>query len=449
MRFKTSCFSHQLEGFEYAKIHPKFLLGDEQGLGKTKQAIDIAVYRKYSSNVRKCLIVCCVNSTKYNWYDEIEIHSFEGATLIDGSTTQRIDKIEEWRRNGDYFGIINVEALRQEDIINILKNVPMVILDEAHKCKNPNSKQGKAIHKFSAKYRIALTGTPIQNKALDVYNILRWLGVENRNFFAFRNRYCIMGQFRNVVGYKNLREINEKLNSVMLRRLKNDVLDLPPKVYKTEFVELTEEQMFLYRQNKESVLERLRRGIDIPSNPLTLLMDMRKVVGGLLTKSNPKLDRLKELLADIKEEGKKVIIFSNYKEITSMVCDEISMFRPLVIDGDVDVKDRQERVRDFQNAEGFKVILGTIGAMGTGLTLNTAEYVIFFDKNYNPSENEQAEDRSHRIGTKNTVNVITLVAKNTVDERVERLLRDKKEVIDYIVDGAIDNSKMFKYIMEG
>lgn len=447
MEFKTECYKHQLEAYNYGMCNDRFILADEQGLGKTKQSIDIAVGRKFKNGVKKCLIICGVNSTKYNWEKEIEIHSYENSIIIDGTKIKRLEALKEWRDNNSYFGIINIEALRQEDILQALRDISpqMIILDEIHKCKNPQSKQGKAIHLLNAKYKIGLTGTPIQNKVIDVYNPLRWIGAERRNFFVFRNRYCILGHFKNIVGYKNLSEIHSILNKNMLRRLKSEVLDLPPKIYKTEYVELSNKQRFLYRQNKESILEMLNLGINIPDNPLTLLMTLRKITGGLLTEDNPKLDRLQEIVSDISEEGKKVIIFSNYKEVTNKIKAELEAknHRVLYIDGDVDIKTRQSLVERFQNSKDNNIIIGTIGAMGTGLTLNKAEYVIFYDKNYNPSENEQAEDRSHRIGTANKVNIITLVAKASVDERIERLLSEKKKVITEVVDGkvAYNNNK--------
>lgn len=442
MEFKTKCYEHQMEAFNYGMSHDKFILADEQGLGKTKQSIDIAVGRKIINDVRKCLIVCGVNSTKYNWEKEIEIHSYESVKMIDGSKAKRIKAIEEWNSNNAYFGIINIEALRQDDIILALRDVgiDMVIVDEIHKCKNPQSKQGKAIHLLNAKYRIGLTGTPIQNKILDVYNILKWVGAESRNFYVFRNRYCKLGPFKNIIGYQNLPEIHAKINKVMLRRLKKDVLDLPPKIYKTHYVELSTRQKFLYRQSKASILEMLNMGINIPDNPLTLLMMLRKITAGLLTDENPKLDRLKEILEDIEPE-KKVIIFSNYKEVTLKIREELdkSFGGVLYIDGDTPIKERQNIVDKFQTTTNHNIIIGTIGAMGTGLTLNKAEYVVFFDKNYNASENEQAEDRSHRIGTKNNVNIISLVTKNSIDERIEALLKEKKKIIDFVVDGEMDS----------
>lgn len=456
MEFKTNCYSHQLEGFKYGMNNHKFILGDEQGLGKTKQSIDIAVGRKLYSNVKKCLIICGVNSTKYNWEKEIVVHSDEKSIIIDGTKAKRIKLIDEWKDSDIYFGIINIEALRQDDILNKLLEIDinMIILDEIHKCKNAMSKQGKAIHKIKADYKIGLTGTPIQNKMIDVYNPLVWIGAEKRNFYVFRSRYCILGRFREIIGYKNLEEINRILNRNMLRRLKRDVLDLPPKLYKTEYVALTDKQKFLYRQSRESILKMIEEGINVPDNPLTLLLTLRKVTGGLLTEDNPKLDRLLEILEDIEEEDKKVIIFSNFKEVTAKVYESISKkFKGKVeyIDGDVDLKARERAVESFQAGSGFKVILGTIGAMGTGLTLNKAEYVIFFDKHYNPAENEQAEDRSHRIGTENSVNIISLVTKNTVDERIENLLIEKKKIINEVVDGNVrlkSNKDVLNYLLE-
>lgn len=456
MEFKTECYGHQFEGFNYGMNNKKFILGDEQGLGKTKQSIDIAIGRKIHNNIEKCLIVCGVNSTKYNWEEEVKIHSFEESIVIDGNKNKKLQMIEEWKNSNIYFGIINIESLRIVEILVALRQlgIEMIIIDEIHKCKNPMSKQGQAIHLLPSEYRIGLTGTPIQNKVIDVFNLLKWVGVERRNFYAFRNRYCILGPFKNIIGHKNLGELNAILNSCMLRRLKDEVLDLPPKIYKNEYVELTSKQRVLYRQNRESLLEMIRMGLNIPDNPLTILDMLRKVTGGLLTEDNPKLDRVEELLEDIKEEDRKVIIFSNYKQVTLKIRDRLNNKYGkdvLYIDGDVEGEERQQIVNEFQKDNKFKIIIGTVGAMGTGLTLNTAEYVIFFDKAYNPADNEQAEDRSHRIGTRNSVNIISLITKNTIDERIESLLVEKKKVIDKVVDGEFkfkSNRDVLNYLLD-
>ena len=232
--FKTKPFPHQIEAFNVGNKCTDLLLADDQGLGKTKESIDIAVSRK--EEIGKCLIVCGVNSVKYNWSEEIKIHSDESSIVIDGKTVdKRLSQIREWIYGNDYFGIINIESLRNEKIMDLIydscKNeiIGAVIVDEIHKAKNGMCSQGRSVRNLNCKVRIGLSGTPM-NKAEDLWNILTWLRVEKRSFYSFRNRYCIMGGYGGykVVGHKNLDELNDELNKVMLRRKKEEVLDLPP-----------------------------------------------------------------------------------------------------------------------------------------------------------------------------------------------------------------------------
>ena len=148
-----------------------------------------------------------------------------------------------------YFIIINIEALRTDSILAKLKEliskdeIGMVIFDEFHKVKNPESKQGKAFLQLQPFTRMAMTGTPLMNSPLDLYSVLHWLGLEQHNYYQYKNHYCIVGDYKEIIGYKNLVELHTILDSVMLRRKKADVLDLPPKIHTTEVVEMYPEQL--------------------------------------------------------------------------------------------------------------------------------------------------------------------------------------------------------------
>lgn len=438
---KSKLFPHQEEALIYSRDRNKFLICDDMGLGKTLESLAIAIEKKGQKNLPRCLILCGVNATKYNWDEEVKRHTYEKSIIIDGTKKKRMELLNKWNDSDIFFGIINVEAIRQMDVLEYLldMNIPMIILDEIHKCKNSQSKIGKIIHLFQATYKIGLTGTPIQNQIIDVFNLLKWIGAEKRNYFVFRNRYCILDELfkSQIIGYRNTQEIHKNLNLHMIRRLKGDVIDLPSKIYTKEYVEITASQKKIYKQNKEAILEMMRQQIDIPDNPLTLLITLRKITGGLLTKENPKMDRLIELVEELKVRGKKVVIFSCYKEIINSIKLELKSYNIKSITGETKIALRQEMINQFQEAKGFNILCGTIGAMGTGITLNTAEYVIFFDKDYSPSNNSQAEDRLHRIGQVNRVNIITLVTKKTIDEGIEAMLNYKRKNIQEVVDGKL------------
>lgn len=483
--FKTEPFKHQIEGFRYGLQHDKFLLADEQGLGKTKQAIDVAVHRKKLNGFKHCLIVCGVNSLKWNWMKEVAIHSDESAHVLgsrvntkgkmkDGSLKDRLQDLQEGR--DEFFLITNIESLRkpktkkkvgnkyqkiklsktQETQLAIIEEIEklteegtigMVIFDEIHKAKNAQSQQGKAIHHLKSHYKMALTGTPLMNQPIDLYNILKWLGEERRSFYAFRNRYCEMGGFGGyeIIGYKNLKELQDRLSKVMLRRKKDEVLDLPPKIHSTEYVEMTAKQKQLYNDVLRGVRENITE-IKLSPNPLAQLTRLRQATAhaNILNASvsdSAKFDRMKEMIEELAESGKKAIVFSNWTEVTDRAVAELQEYNPAVITGQT--KDRQSQVEKFQNDASCKVIVGTIAAMGTGLTLTAASTVIFLDKPWNPANTVQAEDRAHRIGTEGTVNIVTLVAKDTIDERIEEIIYEKAEMAQALVEGDDDILQKF------
>lgn len=283
--FKTAPLPHQIEAFNYGMEKNSLLIGDEQGLGKTKESIDICVARK--KELIKTLIVCGVNSVKYNWEKEIQIHSNEGCVMVDGKTMDvRVQQLNDWYRGSSYFGVINIESLRNEKIQDALYlgikdgYIGAIIVDEIHKAKNGGSQQGKALRFLKAPVKIGLSGTPM-NKAEDLWNILTWLGVERRSFYSFRNAYCTMGGFGGykVIGYKNLDSLNAELNTVMLRRKKEEVLDLPPKLYSTEYVELTTAQKKQYRDIKNGIVADMEN-ILASVNPLNCTLRLRQLTSG-------------------------------------------------------------------------------------------------------------------------------------------------------------------------
>lgn len=171
-------------------------------------------------------------------------------------------------------------------------------------------------------------------------------------------------------------------------------------------------------------------------NPLSCTLRLRQLTGGLFTDDNPKLERIKDMLTEeIIPNGYKAIIFSQWEQIANLYNEALQEYNPVYIVGKVSPEDRQKEVERFQTDPNCKLAIGTIGAMGTGLTLNKASYVFFIDKLWNSGENAQAEDRAHRIGTAGTVNVISMVAKGSVDEGVEEYLLENQDLFDRVVDG--------------
>lgn len=461
--FKTQPFAHQIDGIRFGLTKKKFLLCDEQGLGKTKQIIDLAECLQ----AKKVLIVCGVNSLKYNWQNEIETHSNDKGWVIgtrfrkngnrfEGTTQDKLNDF--YNLPNCKFLITNIETLRggakkvsktqysfpiAEKIVELCKagEIDMIAFDECHKCKDSTSLQGRAMLLTSAKYMVAMSGTPLMNNPLDLYFPLKWLGYETHSFYQFKQHYCTLGGYSGseVTGYKNLEEIRALMDKVMIRRLKMEVLDLPEKIHSTEYVEMTAKQKIIYNEVLNGIKSEIYK-MKFSNNPLSMLIRLRQATGytGILSdtvRESAKLDRMSEIVEELAENNSKCIIFSNWSQMAEIAKETLKKYKPAYITGDTKSEDRMNEVNRFQNDPNCKVIIGTIGAMGTGLTLTAAQTVIFLDSPWNRALKDQCEDRAHRIGTTGTVNIITLCCKDTIDERIEDIVYKKGIISDMLVDG--------------
>ena len=477
-KFKTDCYKHQIEGFKYGMMHDRWLLGDDQGLGKTKQVIDIAMAKKQFYNFSHCLIVCGVNGLKWNWQNEIAKHSDETGYILGqrvrkktgevyiGSNKDKLNDLEHLDEIKSYFIITNVETLRDDDIVDwIVKwlhsetacKINMIAADECHKMKNPSSQQGKGFIKLDADVRIALTGTPLMNSPLDLYIILRWLGFEKHAFYSFKNYYAIYGGYGGyqIVGYKHLDELEDQLQSIMLRRLKKNVLDLPEKTYVDDYVDMTAKQSVIYKEIKAEIKSNIDM-ISVAPNPLAEMIRLRQATGytGILSsqiQESAKLDRMMELIADARENGQQVVVFSNWSQITNEVCNRIhGNYTYVSITGDTKDTDRQKNVEAFQDGRA-EIIIGTTAAMGTGLTLTAGRVIIMLDEPWSMALREQAVDRCHRIGQNNNVTIYTIMCKGTIDEKIHKLVYEKGKMSDRIVDNSgniIDKRELVDYLLD-
>lgn len=463
--FKTEPYEHQREGFLYGLNHHKWFLGDEQGLGKTKQVIDIACALKEKEHYKHCLIICGVNSLKWNWQREVSIHSNEESHIIGQRIKKRTgeivigsskDKIYDLKNLDDisaYFLITNVESLRNADIsaelVSLIskRKIELVAVDEIHKCKDPSSQQGKALLKIQPEYRIAMTGTPLLNSPFDLFIILKWLGYESHSFYQFKQYYGVFGGYGGyeVIGYRHTDELQDKLDTIMLRRLKDDVLDLPDKVYIDELVDMLPKQAVVYKEVNAEIKSNIDM-IEIAPNPLAEMIRLRQATGytGILSSGigcSAKLDRMEELVEESVLNNRQVVIFSNWTTITDEVYNRLSQNYSLsVITGDTKDEDRQQQVQKFQDGKS-KVIIGTTGAMGTGITLTAGTVVIFLDHPWTRALYDQAVDRCHRIGQNSKLTIYNIMCKDTIDEKVWSIVNKKGELSDSIVDGRIIANK--------
>lgn len=477
--FKTKPFSHQLEGVEYGLKYDKWFLGDEQGLGKSKLVIDIAVARKVMYGYKHCLIVCGVNTLKWNWVNEILTHSNEYAYILGqkatrdgkikiGSMSDKLKDLTIIENDKDciqpYFIITNVESFRDKNFADTIKKlcdkgiINMCAADEMHKMKNPTSQQTKGFLKCLPNCRIGMTGTPLMNSPMDLYVILKWLGYESHAFYSFKQHYCVMGGYGGyeIVGYKNLDQLTAQVREIMLRRLKSEVLDLPEKIYVDDIVEMEGKQAVMYKEVEAGLkADYINGDIDL-TNPLSALIRLRQTTGypGILSDEiteSAKLDRMEEIVENCISNDEKVIIFSNWTQMTSVIFDKVAKYGCGVITGETADSNRQAIVNKFQSDDTLKVIVGTIGAMGTGLTLTAATTVIFVDEPWNKALFDQAVDRAHRIGQKNNITIYSIMCKDTIDERIHNLIYKKGAMSDAIIDGKVVGNKneVFDYLLNG
>lgn len=459
--FKTKPYQYQIEGVKYGIDKRHWHLGDEQGLGKTKQIIDLARYLKEMQGVEHCLVICGVASLRWNWRDEIETHSNETYKLLgfrsrkrsnklyDGGTKAKLEDLEEVP--DEFFWIINIEAFREEAIVKLLKKyhengtIGAIFIDEVHKVKNPLSAQGKGFIKVmntknKNDYRVTMSGTPLVNQPMDLFIIFKSLGYEENSYTAFKNHYCIFGGYmhREIVGYRNLQELKTRLKNIQLRRLKEDVLELPQKFPQTVYVDMYKEQEPLYKE----VLAGLQDKIDLimlSPNPLAQFTRLRQVVGtpqlvSSTVQKSAKLDKLVELVDEIASRGEQCLIFSNWAEVVQIIVDILKPYDAMgYLAKNKNLKDTEN---SFKADKNKVALVGTIKLMGTGLTFNNSNNVIFFDSPWTGADKQQCIDRCHRIGQTNDLNIYSLVCANSIDEKVEMIVRRKELLSQGIVDSG-------------
>lgn len=503
-------YQHQLDFMKWAIDRQQhgnmggFILGDTMGLGKTVEATNLAIYNRKQYDFKHCLIICCVNSAKYNWVQDIIEHTCHAETpYILGSRKRKNGSIrcdtggaEKYldlklgkmygQEDGEalpYFLILNIEALRykvgkfhvlSDIIIDMISNqqINMIVLDEIHKNASPTSQQGKELLKIKkstgcAAMWIPMTGTPITKQPTDVFTPLKLCNGHSFNsYYMWCKEFCVYGGFGGyeIVGYKNISKLKGLLESNLIRRLKEDVLDLPPKLRYTEYVENTPYQQKLYSQIEHDIIVH-KDDVMVSPNPMTKFLRLRQVngspelvdpnltVSGDYIKYNAKLKRLLELLEDAAERGEKTVVFSNWVEPLRTLYKFVSQrYKTCAFTGTMSPSDRERHKQLFVNDPNYTVLLGTIGAAGVGQTFTSARNLIFYDDPWNPSDKEQAEDRIYRIGTTQSVNIFTLVTKDTVDDRVEQILYTKEGIAKYIVDNQLDlrkNPQLFDFLIGG
>jgi SNF2 family DNA or RNA helicase len=462
LNYKTKPFPYQLDGITYGLNHDKWLLLDSPGLGKSLQTIYLAEELNAQRGLKHCLIVCGVATLRANWEKEIKKHSNKDCVIIGKKTNSKgkvkwetISKRAEQLKNkiDEFFIIINIETLRSSEVIGALKEnvneIDMIIFDEAHKAKGWSSQQGKNLLKLKDfNYKVACTGTILMNNPLDAYVPLKWIDVEKANVTTFKNQYCEFGGFGGyeIIGFKNLNLLKNELETCSLRRTK-DLLDLPPKNVINEFVELSEEHRAFYDNVKDGVKSECDKVELNSANILALTTRLRQATScpSVLTSTpiiSSKLERAIDLVDEIVGNGDKVVIMSTFKEPVYILQEALKKYNPVIGLGDLKDSEVSNNIDLFQNDEKYKVFIGTTSKVGTGITLTSARYMICIDSPWTAALQEQVEDRIHRIGSTQPVFIYRLIADNTIDVMVAKLLEKKKAISDFIVDDVSDEATM-------
>ncbi|MEG2364112.1 MAG: DEAD/DEAH box helicase [Terrisporobacter sp.] len=442
---------YQVEGYKWFKTlnHLGFsgILADEMGLGKTIQTISFLIADKN----KKTLIVT-PTSLIYNWKDEFENFAPNTKVLImHGDKNQR----EELFKTIDEYDVIltTYATLRNDSDFYEDKYFDYFIIDEAQNIKNPFAQNTEAVKNIKANNRFALTGTPIENNLVELWSIFDFL-MPGYLFTkkSFENKF-VKGKS------ENLLELKKMINPFVLRRLKKDVLEeLPEKIEKKFFVEMTKEQKTAYTALVNDINEK-RNDKEFKSDKITIFSYLTKLRQLCLDPSiliqgysggSSKIDICLDLIKENIEENHKILLFSQFtsvlKNLGQVLADSNITYS--YIDGSVSASKRVNLVNEFNEGDKNKVFLISLKAGGTGLNLTSADVVIHFDPWWNPAIEDQATDRAHRFGQKNVVEVIKLIAKGTVEEKIIKMQDDKKELISNIMSGEMNNSGLLSTLSE-
>jgi SWI/SNF-related matrix-associated actin-dependent regulator of chromatin subfamily A-like protein 1 len=416
--------SHQKEAIQKLVENKKFILADDMGLGKTTSTIIAAL----ESGSKKVLIICPA-TLKINWKREIENYSDKSVYIAEGknfSTEHDFVII-------NYDIIKNFHDTKKKGESQILDaNFDLVVVDEAHYIKNATAQRTKLINDIVKKVdRIwLLTGTPMTSRPIDYFNLLSLIDSPvAKNWMAYAIRYCQGYQFNvggrkvwNVMGASNLEELRDRTLGLTLRRLKEDVLDLPDKIITPVYLRLKsklyEEVMGDYYNWYEGNPEE-SKSLTVQFTKLT---KVRQII------ADEKIAQTIELAENIIEQNKKVIIFCNFTDSLNKIVEHFGK-AAVKVDGSMSKHERQHSVDSFQESDKIKVFVGNIKAAGVGLTLTAAEAVIMNDLSFLPSDHAQAEDRAYRYGQKNNVLVYYPIFENTIEGIIYDILNNKKQVI--------------------
>jgi SNF2 family DNA or RNA helicase len=465
-KFKTKPYAHQLTALEKSWNKENFAYFMEMGTGKTKVLIDNVAMLYDKGKIDGVLIVAPKGVVK-TWYEqELPTHlpdHIENVSVLwqpNITKTQR-EKLESLFEIETAFHILvmNVESLSTDKGVKfankfINSHKALMAIDESTTIKTPTAKRTKNIIDIgkNAKYKRIMTGSPITKNPLDLYTQCEFLDpwlLDFASYYAFRNRYAemktmhIRGRSIQVVDkFQNLGELSDIVKEFSYRVLKEDCLDLPPKVFIKRHISLTPDQKKIYEQMKEQALAVLNGKVTTTMTVLTQLMRLHQITCGYVTADDGTTqqvdsNRLNELMSILEDTDGKVIIWANYQlSVGEIIQEIIKVYGPdsyVHYYGLTPQEDRQDYIRKFQNDPKCRFIIGTPQTGGYGITLTEANTVIYYSNGYDLEKRLQSEDRAHRIGQKKTVTYIDLICEDTIDEKIVKALRDKINIASEVM----------------
>ena len=465
--FKNKPFVHQAAYLQRFWQYPTSALFAEMGTGKSFMLINNAAMLYDKGKINAMLIVA-PKGVYRNWYrSEIPKHMPEHISYKMACWNPTPRKAEKMEMDAMFNAvddmrilIMNIEAFSTEkgqQFAKVFLRVTdaFMAIDESTTIKTPTAKRTKAIVKIGkdARYRRIATGSPVTKSPLDLYSQCDFLGEDCLNYssyYAFQARYAVLVErkmathtFKQVVGYRHLDELKDKLDRFAFRVTKDECLDLPDKIYLRRDVELTSEQKKAYDQMKLMALSVLDEGLVSTNNALTQLMRLHQIVCGYVKLDDgQELDlpnnRLSELMDLLAESDGKVIILANYRkniqDIKLAIQKEYGMTSVATYYGDTAAEDRQDIVDKFSDPKSeLRFFVGNPTTGGYGLTLVSSHTVVYFSNSFDLEKRLQSEDRAHRIGQTEKVTYIDLIATNTVDEHIVKALRNKINIASAVL----------------
>lgn len=468
--FKTIPFTHQRQLFEETRDTPRFGIFWEQGTGKTKLTLDTAAWL-YQTGKIDGLLVVAPNGVHRNWtVDEIPAHLPDSVPRF--AHCYHADKATQKKHQQACVHLLGFRGLSilamsydatitsaGKDLLGkfLSSRKCLYVLDEATRIKTPSAKRTKAILASAkdANYRRVLTGTPIANSPFDIYTIMKFLDLEFwkpyylDSFFVFKHQFGkfrpgnVGGrQFEIVVGYRNLDQLKKIIQKHSSRVTKDEVLDLPPKLYTKRYFTMNPEQQRVYNELRDEFMTFLDGELVTAPLVITRMIRLQQVTSGyipfdggdpiaMLGESNPRMKLLEDVMEDIPG---KVIIWAKFTRDIDQILALLGN-RAVRYDGSVSNDARGAAIERFQRGDAQAFVINN--SMCEGLTLTAADTTIYYNNTFKLTDRLQSEDRNHRHGTTKPVTYIDLVAEETIDEHIVKALVKKKDVASLVMGDTI------------